>query len=108
MQLVIETLRDSRECTLKLAGVLDISTVETFKRNLEGLDEFKKITIDFGLIKFVDSTGLGGIAFALKRCQQNKVAVRIVNISPEVYEVLEITGFPEIFGEHVFMVQRGR
>lgn len=104
MLLEIERLKENGIGILKLAGVLDISTVEAFKESLDYVLNAQEVIIDFKKIKFIDSTGIGGIVSAIRKCREQRSSIRIKNISQEVFEIFEILGLPEIFGKEVFEV----
>jgi len=106
MPLEIESRMEKDMMILKMSGVLDISTVELLQNSINHLGEINKVIYDFDSIKFVDSTGVGGIASVIRECQKNKVTIKINNILPEVFEVLDILGLPEIFGEETFEVKQ--
>lgn len=106
MPLEIESKMEKDMLILKMSGVLDISTVDLLQNSINHLDEIKKVICDFENIRFVDSTGVGSIANVIKVCLQNKVSIKVNNILPEVFEVLDILGLPEIFGEETFEVKQ--
>ena len=104
MLLEIQSNKDKTTGILSLAGVLDISTVDAFNNSLDYFYDVKELIIDFAKIKFIDSTGIGGVVQAIKYCQKQKIALKITNISEEVFEILNILGLPEIFGNEIFEV----
>ena len=106
MLLEIDSSIENNIGVLKLNGVLDLSTVEIFKNSLEKLPGSEQIIIDFDQIKFIDSTGIGSLAQYIKKIQIDKVGIKITNISKDVFEVLDILGLPEIFGEEIFEIKQ--
>lgn len=106
MQLEIENKVDNDTSIVVLKGVLDVSTVDAFKNSLENVKGVQTVNIDFSLLKFIDSTGIGGLAQAIKKCQANDINIKVANISQDVFEVLDILGLPEIFGEDVFELKK--
>lgn len=102
MLLEIEHQKENGRGKLHLAGVLDISTVDSFKISLEYFADVQELVIDFAKIKFIDSTGVGGIIHAFKHFKTGNRKIKITAISPEVYEILDILGLPEIFGREFF------
>lgn len=91
---------------LYLNGVLDFSTVENFKNRLDNVQGVKEVNIDFDKIKFIDSSGVGGILQAIKKFQDDKIAIKINNISNDVFEVFDILGLPELFGDEILEVKQ--
>ncbi|KJR46685.1 hypothetical protein UF75_2922 [Desulfosporosinus sp. I2] len=106
MSLEIERKKENDIMILQMSGVLDISTVELLQNSINHLGEIKKVICDFENIRFVDSTGVGGIASVIRACRKNEITIKINNILPEVFEVLDILGLPEIFGEETFEVKQ--
>lgn len=104
MLLEIESNKHNSVGELSLAGVLDISTVDAFNNSFEYFQDAKELTINFKKLKFIDSTGIGGVVQAIKKCKERDISLSITNISKEVFEILDILGLPEIFGNEVFKV----
>lgn len=102
MVLEIKTKREKDMLILRMSGVLDISTVDLLQNRLNDLSEIAKVIFDFEEVKFVDSTGVGSIAKVIRDYQQKELLIKVINILPEVFEVLDILGLPEIFGEETF------
>lgn len=88
-------------------GELDIATVEIFKKNLL-LEECnqKEVLMDFEGVRFVDSTGIGGLIEVLRAFLNRKVDVQIYNIDVNVYEVFDILGLPELFQDVKFIEKK--
>lgn len=104
MLLEIERQKENGRGKLYLAGVLDISTVDSFKISLEYFRDVQELVIDFAKIKFIDSTGVGGIIHAFKHFENGNRKIKITAISSEVYEIFDILGLPEIFGREFFEI----
>ena len=56
--------------------------------------------LHFGRVKFMSSAALGMLIRVLKKCKEYKVMLKLCNISPEEYEVFQITGMNKIFDIH--------
>lgn len=106
MPLEIESKMEKDKLILKMSGVLDISTVELLQNSINHLGEIKKVICDFENIRFVDSTGVGSIVSVIRACRKDEISIKINSILPEVFEVLDILGLPEIFGEETFEVKQ--
>lgn len=83
------------DLTISLEGRIDsnnASDVENmiFSR-LEGKDA-SAVTLDAGALKYISSAGLRVILRLKKSCD----TVKIVNVNPDVYGILEMTGFTEM------------
>ncbi len=77
-----------------LVGRIDsVNAPETEKQIFDALDSAaEKITIDAEGLEFISSAGLRVILKLRKACEN----IEIIGVSPEVYEVLEMTGFTEM------------
>lgn len=88
---------------LSFIGELDISTVDKFKKSIdESREGAREIILDMSQLSFVDSTGVGGLLNVVKTLQKNGLPVKIVNVSSEVYEVLDLLGLPMLLGHEIF------
>lgn len=79
---------------IALCGRIDsVNAPEIEKQILAGLmPNSRKITIDAESLEYISSAGLRVILKLRKDCGD----IEIVGVSPEVYEVLEMTGFTEM------------
>jgi anti-anti-sigma factor len=55
------------------------------------------VLLHFGRVKFMSSAALGMLIRVLKKCKEYKVMLKLSNISPEEYEVFQITGMNKLF-----------
>ncbi|WP_425805199.1 STAS domain-containing protein [Desulfitobacterium sp. Sab5] len=104
MLLEIKSQKENGKGKLSLAGVLDISTVDSFKISLEYFADVQELAIDFAKIKFIDSTGVGGIIHAFKYFSETNRKIKVTAISSDVFEIFDILGLPEIFGRELFEI----
>lgn len=92
---IMEYKNNNKELILYFVGELNSSNADIFEK--ESLDiiesqEFEKIILDFGNLKYISSAGLR-IVLKLKQRYQNVV---IREVSLEVYDILQMTGFTNI------------
>lgn len=87
------------EATAKISmeGRLDTTTAPTLEEKINALpDDVKDLVLDMGKVEYVSSAGLRVILFAQKKMA--KVGgMKLVSVCDAVMEVLEITGFADIF-----------
>jgi anti-sigma B factor antagonist len=85
--------------TVSVVGEIDIATAPSLREILE-------TTIDGGVqvvvvnllgVTFIDSTALGVLIGALKRCNEAGGSMRIAVSDPRVLKVFEITGLTDLF-----------
>lgn len=103
MLLDIESHKENETELLRLSGVLDISTVDALKSTADNINDVQELIIDFAKVKFIDSTGVGGIIHVIKQFQASHRKIKIINISSDVFEIFDILGLPEIFGRDLFL-----
>ena len=59
-----------------------------------------KILIDFTDIDFVTSAGLRAVLLLMKKAKASGGAFALCGVNAQVQEVLDISGFAEVFGIH--------
>lgn len=86
-----------------LIGELDIASVELFKSGIENIrSQIENLIIDFNHLDFLDSTGVGSLVQIIRKLKDGGVSSKVVNISLDVFEVLDLLGIPELLGEDLF------
>ena len=79
--------------TIELIGRLDAVTAPQLEKELNAsLDGVKNLTFDFAQLEYIASAGLRVLLVAQKRMNKQG-AMSIKNVSEEVKEVLDMTGF---------------
>jgi len=76
-------------------GEIDVATSPQLRNELNALVErgAREITLEFGDVSFVDSSGLGVLVGTYKRLrEEGDRSIRIVGAQPSVRKVFEITG----------------
>lgn len=106
MMLEIKTEIANEVATLHFDGFLDISTVDSIEISVSKLIDIHEVNLDFDKITFVDSTGIGTISKILRKLNSEGVTAKIRNIPADVFEVFDILGLPEIFGEGIFQMKK--
>ena len=81
--------------SLKLFGRIDSNNASSVEAELfsalEGKDSLA-VELDAEKLEYISSAGLR----ILLRIRKNRPGMRIVNVSPEVYDILDMTGFTEM------------
>jgi anti-sigma B factor antagonist len=92
----IRVVRDGDECTLTVAGDVDLATSTQLKRALdEVLDSAPApamIRADLGGVSFLDTTGLGLLLAARTRAAQQGARFVVSSTSAELDRLFDITG----------------
>ena len=85
---------EGKTLTVALDGKLDTSTAPQLEKELD-LADTEKLVFDLKNLAYISSAGLRILLAALKTMnKQGEMTVR--NVSPEVAEIFEVTGFNEI------------
>jgi len=83
--------------TFALSGRLDTAASPAFQETLiPAFDEAKEITLDFSGLAYVSSAGLRVLLMGEKTAKSKGASLIIVNVSEEIMEVFEMTGFSDI------------
>ena len=81
--------------TIELIGRLDAVTAPQLEKELNAsLDGVKNLTFDFAQLEYIASAGLRVLLVAQKRMNKQG-AMSIKNVSEEVKECLDMTGFSD-------------
>jgi anti-sigma B factor antagonist len=84
---------------LSVTGELDIATAPRLREQLESTIEggSDPVIVDLLGVTFIDSTALGVLIGALKKCRESDTELRLVVAEPRVLKVFEITGLTSVF-----------
>ena len=86
------------DITITVSGSLNTNTAPELEGVMESTfsenPSAKTLTFDFSDLEYISSAIL---MVAYKRGQENSTRINVVNPSDEVHEVLEVTGFAELF-----------
>lgn len=83
--------------TLELSGRLDTSTAPQLQEVLnQELTSAKAVDLDFTDLAYVSSAGLRVLLTGEKTAKAKGIDLSLTNVSPEVMEVFEMTGFSDI------------
>lgn len=83
--------------TFNIAGRIDsLSAPQLESEFREDSEKIKEMIFDLSDVSYVSSAGLRVFLIAWKDFHRRGIAMQIVNVSPEVWEIFEITGFTEV------------
>ncbi len=87
---------NGNEIVISLAGRLDTITAPELEEQLaSGLDDMEKLTFDMEKLEYISSAGLRVLLSAQKKMSK-KGGMIVKNVSEEVMEIFEVTGFADI------------
>ena len=86
-------------CVISLKGDIGAETVNDFKIQIEGIinSAIKNYIMDFQDITYLNSIGVGAIAAALKKVKKFQGNIKLINVSPSVQELFEMTRLTKVF-----------
>ena len=94
--MTIEIKKNAEETIIELTGRLDTTTApaldKTISNDIEGT---KNLILNFKNLEYISSAGLRVILGAQKKMQKIG-SMKVQNVSDEVMEVFEMTGFADI------------
>ena len=94
--MMIEIKRSPEAITFEIVGRLDTSTAPSLEKTInEHISETNKIVLDLKGLEYISSAGLRVLLGAQKKMQEVGGMV-LKNVSENVMEIFEITGFADI------------
>ncbi|MGM0598175.1 MAG: STAS domain-containing protein [Candidatus Rifleibacteriota bacterium] len=100
MEIRIDVRPKSNDVTLVvLRGEIGTETVNQFKDKIDQIvaDGKHKLVMDFQEVNYLNSMGLGVVAATLKKVKKNKGDLKLINLSPAVQELFELTRLTKVF-----------
>ena len=92
----IEKKAEGTTLTLALSGRFDsTSALEVATDVKEGIEGVEKLVFDCQNLEYVSSAGLR-VILASQKIMNKQGSMVVKNVSPEVYDIFEITGFSDI------------
>lgn len=94
----ISSKRDGNNLTVKLSGKLNTNSANAAKNEiLSMLDGVSNAVFDLDGLEYISSSGLRILIAAMKKIRSQGGSMTLKNISEQVREVLDMTGFVQIF-----------
>ncbi len=85
--------------TAYLCGELDHHSAAEMRREIDGALELNMpqlLVLDFGGIKFMDSSGIGLVMGRYRNVSKHGTAISITGASPQIYKVMRLAGLEKI------------
>lgn len=80
-----------------LTGRLDTTTSPVLQKDLVAvLEERRNVILDLAGVAYVSSAGLRTLLIAQKTALKNSVQLRLRAVTPDVMDILEMTGFKSL------------
>jgi anti-anti-sigma factor len=95
--MIITKNQDGEKLVIALEGRLDTTTAPELQEQLiPEFDTVKHIQLDFKQLVYVSSAGLRVLLLGEKTAKAKTGRMSLVNVSPEIQEIFEMTGFSEV------------
>lgn len=91
------------EPVVYLQGEMDLDCAETLRWAVQEAAGPAGVTLDFGGVRFVDSSGTGIFVRLCLDMQQRRVPLRIRNLTPAVTQVFDMLRVRQLVGEDLFV-----
>lgn len=94
----IESVSDGPDARIRVIGRVDTATAPQLQEYVAGMPaSVESLAIDCAKLEYLSSAGLRAFLYAHKCFAVKGHALVLENVSPEVREVLDLTGFSAIF-----------
>ena len=95
--MTINKNRSDNKTTFALSGRLDTTTAPALQEILiPEFDAVKDVVLDFSDLTYVSSAGLRVLLMGQKTAKAKEGKLTVVNVSDEIMEVFEMTGFADM------------
>ena len=97
MLTITKTEKDTTCVTLELKGRIDSTTSPQLEAQL--LPEYesaRNVKLNFAELDYISSAGLRVLLVGVKKANEKSAKQTLVNVSPEILEVFEMTGFDNV------------
>jgi anti-anti-sigma factor len=93
---IVATSREN-STILSLSGRLDTTTAADLEVNLiEKINTGLDVVLDFARLEYVSSAGLRVLLMGEKAAKGKDITIKLINVSADIMEVFEMTGFDNI------------
>lgn len=98
-EFLIEQRSDGDVPVIAVTGEIDVASAPQLREGLQRVIATGKTTIVLDLlgVTFLDSTALGVLVGALKRCRESGGDLQVVVAEPRILKIFEITGLTSVF-----------
>ncbi len=94
--MTINKIADGDKLTIGVEGRLDTMTAPELDAEVKtGLEGVKDLVLDLAKLEYISSAGLR-VVLAAQKLMNTQGSMKLVNLSPEVREVFDITGFSDV------------
>ena len=87
---------NEEELIVIVEGRIDTNTAPLLENEITDIEKFKNLIFDFKDVEYISSAGLRVLLTAQKRINKVSGNMKISNVSENVKDVFEVTGFTDI------------
>lgn len=92
----INKVEDGSKVTVSLEGRLDTTTAPQLDEEVKQLqDKVTDLVFDMSTLQYISSAGLR-VLLSAQKMMNKQGAMTITNVSPEIMEIFDVTGFCDI------------
>ena len=77
---------------IKLSGRLDTNSAPELEDEINNVEGINNVLFDLEELEYISSSGLRIIL----KCKKNIDSTKVINCSPEIYDIFYITGFVDL------------
>jgi anti-anti-sigma factor len=95
--MTINITQEVGKLTIEPIGRLDTTTAPKFQESLiPSFEKSKIIVLDLKQLTYISSAGLRVLLIGQKLATSKNASMQLINVSEEIIEVLDMTGFSDI------------
>lgn len=96
---VITQGRVDGTAVVTVRGEIDVASAPELRTHLHQVctPDTPMVAVDLRAVTFLDSSALGVLVGALRRCRENDSAFRLIIDSPRLLKIFDITGLTSVF-----------
>ncbi len=87
---------NEEELIVIVEGRIDTNTAPLLENEITDIEKFENLVFDFKDVEYISSAGLRVLLTAQKRINKVSGNMKISNVSENVKDVFEVTGFTDI------------
>ena len=92
----IKKVNENKTTTVMISGRVDTSTAPALEQELkDSFDECDAMVLDFSNVEYISSAGLR-VLLAAHKVMSKKGGMSVTNVSEDIMEIFEVTGFSDI------------
>ena len=91
----IDMIKNDRYLEIVLEGRLDTTTAPELENKMNELEEIDNLVLNFEKLNYISSAGLR-VLLSMQKVMNKQGKMLIINVSDNVRDVFEVTGFNDI------------